>query len=119
MLQDAQAEPPAVRITAEDLLAQLLIPGDVAGSGALTAGPRCFVAAARASARSTERGCTRIPNRPAIASASPALISYGPALRARRAKGDHLVGELTRRLGVEPRRTRAASPPASTAAAVW
>ncbi len=40
MLQDAQAQPPAA--TAEDLLAQLLIPGDVAGSGALTAGLRCF-----------------------------------------------------------------------------
>ena len=119
MLQDAQAEPPAVRITAEDLLAQLLIPGDVAGSGALTAGPRCFVAAARASARSTERGCTRIPNRPAIASASPALISYGPASRARRAKATIWSVSLRAGWGVEPRRTRAASPPASTAAAVW
>ncbi len=42
MLQDAQAQPPAARVTAEDLVAQLLIPGDVAGSGALTAGLRCF-----------------------------------------------------------------------------
>ena len=35
MLQDAQAQPPAARVTAEDLMAQLLIPGDVAESGAL------------------------------------------------------------------------------------
>jgi hypothetical protein len=87
MLQDAQAEPPAVRITAEDLLAQLFIPGDVAGSGALTAGPRCF--------SWRRRGPAPVPlsagapgSRTAQRSHRPARrqISYGPSSRARRAK---------------------------------
>ena len=41
VVQYAQAQPPAARLPAEHLPAQLLIPGDVTGlAGALTAAPR-------------------------------------------------------------------------------
>ena len=84
-LQDAQAQPPAARVTAEDLLAQLLIPGDVAGSGALTAGLRCFSGRRRGSAPvSTERGRTWIPNRPAAGHAlQPHPVSRNRRMIAR------------------------------------
>ena len=69
-----------------------------------------FGAAARASARSTERGCTRIPNRPAIASASSGAAQRRVGLAELAGEGDHLAGELVRPPRAWPRRDQRRQP---------
>ena len=74
--------------------------------------------AARASARSTERGCTRTPNRSAITSTSSADRSDGSASRRAARERDDLLGQLVRPdavpaepAPVRPARPRPAQPP--------